>query len=76
MLIYDKTETEGDIDVETKAYFSNKKKGVLNISQGLYKGAEVLSHSSVTLNAIQYAQIVIISSKLQIEKFLKDYKTE
>ena len=76
MLIYDKTETEGDIDVETKAYFSKEKQVVLNISQGLYKGAEVLSHSSVTLNAIQYAQIVSIASKMQIEKFLKDYKTE
>ena len=76
MLIYDKTEKEGDIDIETKAYYSNEKQGVLNISQGLYKGSEVLSHSSITLNAIQYAQIISIASKMQMEKFLQDYKTE
>ena len=76
MLIYEKKEREGSLDVETLVYFSGKKDGVLNIAQGVYKGAEVVSHSSVTLTTLQYTNIVSIVSQIQIQNFLKDYKAK
>ena len=76
MIIYEKKEKEGRLDIETLAYLSVKKDGVLNITQGVYKEDKVVSHSSITLTPIQYTSIISIASKLQIQKFLKDYKAE
>ena len=76
MLIYEKKEKEGRLDIETLVYLSVKKDALLNIAQGVYKEDKVVSHSSITLTPMQYATIISIASQIQIQLFLKDYKAE
>ena len=75
MLIFESTETSGSLGVETKAYLDEEGvRGGLTISQTLYRGEKVVSHSSIDMNPVEYAKIVTILSQIEIEKFLKNYK--
>tara|TARA_Y100000310_G_scaffold217931_1_gene219048 strand:- start:152 stop:382 length:231 start_codon:yes stop_codon:yes gene_type:complete len=76
MLIYESSEKEGGLDIETLAYTGSEEGVNLILSQGLYRGPEVVSHSSIILKPVEYARIVTILSQIEIQKFLKDYKTE
>lgn len=76
MLIYEKIEKEGLLDIETLAYADSEKGGNLTLSQAIYRGSEVVAHSSITLGPLQYAQIVTILSQIEIQKFLTGYKAK
>ena len=76
MLIYEKKEKEGSLDIETLAYVGSEKGANLTLSQAIYRGTEVIAHSSVTLGPVQYAEIVTILSQIEIQKFLTGYKAK
>ena len=76
MLIYEKKEKEGSLDIETLAYVGSEKGANLTLSQAVYRGPEVVAQSSVTLGPLQYAEIVTILSQIEIQKFLTGYKAK
>ena len=76
MLIYEKKEKEGSLDIETLAYAGSEKGANLTLSQAIYRGPEVVAHSSVTLGPLQYAEIISILSQIEIQKFLTGYKAK
>jgi hypothetical protein len=76
MLIYENTEKAGLLDIETLAYSDSEKGANLTLSQSIYRGPEVVAHSSITLGPLQYAKIVTILSEIEIQKFLTGYKAK
>ena len=75
MIIYEQTEKLSKSDIETVAFF-NMKDGKLTVAQCLYDGPQVLSHSSITLSALQYNEITNISNAVYLKKFLNLYTME
>ena len=75
MLIYDKMEQSNRSDIETKAFFDTTD-GNLIITQCLFSGPKVLSHSTVTLSPQEYNQIVNTANTVYIKQFLNMYKME
>ena len=75
MLIYALDQTEGSLDVETKAFY-DPEKGNLNLVQGLYRGPSVESYSSIDLSPEQFAKIVMIAGGIQFQNFVQKYKME
>lgn len=77
MLIFESTETNGSLGVETRAYLDEEdRRAGLTLSQTLYRGEKVVSHSSIEMEPVDYAKIVTILSQIEIEKFLKNYKAK
>ena len=75
MIIYDKTEKLGKHDVETKAFFDTKE-GDLIVTQCLFNGPKVMSHSTVTLPPKVYNRIVNVANAVYLKQFLNMYKVE
>ena len=76
MLIFESTETNGSLGVETRAYLDEDRKGGLTLSQTLYRREKVVSHSSIDMEPVDYAKIVTVLSQIEIQKFLTNYKAE
>lgn len=76
MLIFESTEDNGSLGVETKAYLDEDRKGGLTLSQTLYRGEKVVSHSSIDMEPVDYAKIVTVLSQIEIQKFLTNYKAK
>ena len=76
MLIYELKETEGELDIETLAYIGIEKGASLILIQGIYRGPEVVAHSSIILDPIECAKIVTTLSQIEIHKFLPSHKAK
>ena len=76
MLIFESTETNGSLGVETRAYLDEDRKGGLTLSQTLYRREKIVSHSSIDMEPVDYAKIVTVLSQIEIQKFLTNYKAE
>ena len=70
MLIYELKETEGELDIETLAYIGIEKGANLILIQGIYRGPEVVAHSSIILDTIECAKILTTLSQIENHKFL------
>ena len=77
MLIFESTETNGSLGVETRAYLDEEdRRAGLTLSQTLYRREKVVSHSSIDMEPVDYAKIVTVLSQIEIQKFLTNYKAE
>lgn len=75
MMIYDKTEKLEKSDVETKAFFDTNE-GNLIVTQCLFNGPKVTSHSTVTLPPQVYNRIINMANAVYLKQFLNMYKVE
>jgi hypothetical protein len=75
MLIYDVSQKEGSLGVETRAYY-NYDSLKLNLVQSLYRGPEVVAHSSICLTPAEFSVIISSVSKLHVANFMKKYKLD
>ena len=70
MLLYETTEKEGRLDVETKVFYEEGSYKIF-VNQYLFKGGDVLSCSQVDLNIEQISKICQVATLLY-SKLKKD----
>ena len=73
MIIYDKTKKLFKSNVETTAFFDTVE-GNLIVTQCLFNGPKVTSHSTVTLSPQEYNRIVNMANAVYLKQFLNMYK--
>ena len=77
MIIYDEKDKskKTNKETETLAFFDMDDAG-LTITQSVFDGAEVLTHSSITLSTEEYNKIVSMANAIYFKRFLNLYKLE
>ena len=74
MLLYEDTDKDGKLDVETKIYIDKSENIVMY--QYIYQGPKVISTSEVIIELKYLTKIVNSAWELKLSDFLKDYKVE
>jgi len=75
MFIYESESTDGNIDVQTRAFYIEED-GIVSINQYLFRGQEVLSCSQVDITIEHLDKIIAIASHARLKDFYKKYNVE
>lgn len=75
MFIYESESTDGNIDVQTRAFYIEGD-GIVSINQYLFRGQEVLSCSQVDITIEHLDKIIAIASHARLKDFYKKYNVE
>ena len=75
MFIYESESTDGNIDVQTRAFYIEED-GIVSVNQYLFRGQEVLSCSQIDITIEHLDKIVAIANPVRLIDFYKKYTVE
>jgi|TARA_B100000029_G_scaffold374158_1_gene368474 ribosomal protein L14 len=77
MIIYDEKDKSKKTNRETETVaFFDMDDASLTVTQSIFDGSEVLTHSSITLSTEEYNKIINIANAIYFKRFLNLYKLE